>query len=104
MWVCIYVKEIKTLSSSADDVVNGLLKTLMQRVDAWYVDGMRNQLFQTSTSSGLDIVALNIQRGRDHGLPSLNDWRVKCDLPKITSFTGGEFSPKPGKDLAKAYL
>ena len=75
----------------------------MQRIDAWYVDGMRNHLFETETSPGLDIVSLNIQRGRDHGLPALNAWRNECSLEDITDFTAGQFSDRPGKDLAKVY-
>ena len=47
---------------------------------------LTNRLFQGNESHGMDLVALNVQRGRDHGLPPYLEWRKICGLPKITSW------------------
>jgi hypothetical protein len=50
------------------------------------VDGIRNNLFGPPGNGGTDLAALDIQRGRDHGLPDYNNLRGNYGLAPVTSF------------------
>ncbi|XP_078665745.1 myeloperoxidase-like isoform X2 [Branchiostoma floridae x Branchiostoma belcheri] len=71
-----------------DSILRGLTAQPHQDFDRFMVSGLTKQLFADPPGSdrGLDLAALNIQRGRDHGLPGYNAWRVRCGLPKANSF------------------
>jgi len=58
-----------------------------QEVDVYLNDGVRNFLFGPPGAGGLDLAALNIQRGRDHGLADYNNMRAAYGLPKVTQFS-----------------
>ncbi len=64
-----------TLSGGTDPILRGLLKRPARSVDEFVNDILTNHLFQTNVSVGMDLAALNIQRGRDHGLPPYYTWK-----------------------------
>ena len=70
-----------------DPIVRGLLAQQAQEIDSHVVDELRNFLFGPPGSGGMDLVSLNIQRGRDMGLPSYTQARLDFGLSPITSFS-----------------
>uniref|UniRef100_G3WLQ4 Peroxidasin like n=1 Tax=Sarcophilus harrisii TaxID=9305 RepID=G3WLQ4_SARHA len=47
---------------------------------------LTEKLFSMAHSVALDLAATNIQRGRDHGIPPYNDFRVFCNLTSVENF------------------
>ena len=83
---CFFNPQCLSTPESVDSVFRGLLVKPMQEVDALVVDDLRNFLFGEPGSGGLDLISLNIQRGRDHGLPSYNTVRASLGLEKVKTF------------------
>ncbi|CAC5362890.1 PXDN [Mytilus coruscus] len=54
--------------------------------DRFLTPSVRNRLFQTMPKNGFDLSGLNIQRGRDHGIPAYNSWRKFCGLQPAKHF------------------
>jgi hypothetical protein len=69
-----------------DTILKYEASTQSQEIDLQVVDGLRNFLFGPPGAGGLDLVALNIQRGRDHGLADYNATRVAYGLDAVSSF------------------
>ena len=86
-----------------ENLLRGLASQRCQELDTKIVDAVRNFLFGPPGSGGLDLAALNIQRGRDHGLPSYNEVRKSLGMRPARRFM--EISPDPGVQaaLGKAY-
>jgi hypothetical protein len=69
-----------------DPIMKYLASDRMQEIDTRVVDSVRNFLFGPPGAPGFDLAALNIQRGRDHGLADYNTTRAAYGLPRVTSF------------------
>ena len=70
-----------------DGLVRGMSEQGSQLWDNNFVEDLRNHLFESSSGrGGLDLVAVNIQRGRDHGLPGYNKYKEICTGQKASSF------------------
>ena len=80
----------EVVADGADSILTGLTSQVSQSVDNLIVDGVRNLLFGVGTDSpptgGFELAAVNIQRGRDVGLPSYNEARVGLGLKPAVSF------------------
>ncbi|XP_053918946.1 thyroid peroxidase [Cuculus canorus] len=68
-----------------DPLLRGLLghSAKLQVQDQLLNEELTEKLFVLSNNGSLDLASLNLQRGRDHGLPGYNDWREFCGLPKL---------------------
>ncbi|XP_066468473.1 peroxidasin homolog isoform X2 [Tiliqua scincoides] len=47
---------------------------------------LTERLFSMARAVALDLAAMNIQRGRDHGIPPYHDFRVFCNLSSAYTF------------------
>ena len=86
-----------------EPVLRGLAAQHAQELDAELVDDVRSFLFGPPGAGGLDLAALNIQRGRDHGLPSYNDARARAGLSRHASFDDVSQDPVVRQRLASVY-
>ncbi len=86
-----------------EPILRGLASQPCSAIDTELVDDVRNFLFGPPGSGGFDLASLNIQRGRDHGLPSYNDARRGLGLPPRTSFAEVSTDPDTQARLASVY-
>lgn len=91
------------LDEGIEPVLRGMAGQLMQEVDPFMVDELRNFLFGPPGAGGNDLAAMNIQRGRDMGLPSYNQARQAFGLPVATTFADISSDVDIQSKLATAY-
>jgi hypothetical protein len=76
-----------TVEGGVEPLLRGLAEQLAQEVDPYIIDDVRNFLFGQPSDGGFDLASLNIQRGRDHGLPSYNETRIAYGLAPVADFS-----------------
>lgn len=79
-----------TQTNGLDSFICGALYDFAFAGDTNYAQIFHHRLFESTTPQGEtrrhDIVALNICRGREHGIPSYNAYREFCGLKRANSF------------------
>ncbi|XP_078052427.1 dual oxidase-like isoform X2 [Augochlora pura] len=66
-----------------EKLIMGMAIQPCAKEDHKIVDDLRGSLFGPLEFSRRDLMALNIQRGRDHGLPDYNTARIAYNLTKV---------------------
>jgi len=71
-----------------DPILRGLFDTpaKLKKSNEFLNSHLTNDLFSHAHLIALDLASMNIQRGRDHGLPSYNEYREFCNLTRAFSF------------------
>lgn len=97
-------------SIGIDGILNGLAKGHMEKMDGRAVEDVRTLLFNLYVPNSkkkqkklLDLAALNIQRGRDHGIPYYNDCRVALKLKPKKKFEDISSDSETVERLREAY-
>ena len=84
-------------------ILLGLAARPAQRVDTLVIDEVRNMLLKGPGGPVLDLAALNIQRGRDHGVGDYNTVRRAYGLAPVESIADISSDPEVRRSLQLAY-
>jgi peroxidase len=69
-----FFKTKEFLGDGADQIIAGMVKQPIQSRDRFVSTEVSHLLFKEKKQFGKDLIALNIQRGRDHGIPSYSEF------------------------------
>lgn len=91
-----------------DNAIRTAVNNSLEKSDPYFSTELTEKLFAKDASPvvcGLDLVSLNIQRGRDHGLPAYYEWRNHCKLSPVETWEDLEktFDPMSFSTIRKIY-
>ncbi|KAK6617631.1 hypothetical protein RUM44_005219 [Polyplax serrata] len=73
-------------SNNFDDLTRGLSSQPQRATDKFHTSEITDFLFRNKQVIGFDLKAIDIQRGRDHGLASYNELREFCGSKRAHHF------------------
>jgi hypothetical protein len=90
-------------SSDIGAILKGEADGVSQANDLMAVGDVRNLLFGNGGYGGEDLMARDVQRDRDNGIPDYNSLRVAMGLKPVTSFSQITSDVTVQQELAQAY-
>ncbi len=75
------------LAGGVEPYLRGMAVQVQQKLDCKVIDDVRNFLFGLPSQGGLDLAAININRGRERGLGDYNSIRVDLGLPRLSAIS-----------------
>ncbi|OWK52503.1 Myeloperoxidase [Lonchura striata] len=96
------------MEGGIDPLIRGMVvdHAKLMKQNQLLIEELQNHLFEQTEVMGLDLGAMNMQRGRDHGLPGYNTWRGFCGLSQpqtIEELSEVLGNPKLAKKLMNVY-
>ncbi len=76
-----------SLAGGIEPYLRGMAVQVQQKLDCKVIDDVRNFLFGLPSQGGLDLAAININRGRERGLGDYNSIRSDLGLPRLGSIS-----------------
>ncbi|MFK7932088.1 MAG: peroxidase family protein [Saprospiraceae bacterium] len=84
--------------------IKGMGAQIQQSLDQKVIDDVRNFLFGAPGAGGLDLAAININRGRERGLPDFNTIRADFGLAPYQFYEQINVNPEVYIDLQYTYF
>lgn len=86
-----------------DSILLGFSKHMAQERDPMINESLQNFLLVFPEDGFFDLFSFNVQRGRDHGIPSYNELRRSQGLKKLTDFSQITSSGAFNRALSDSY-
>ncbi|KAI0558008.1 hypothetical protein FGB62_243g017 [Gracilaria domingensis] len=99
-----FQKSSEFTSSDLENFLRGAAATPAQEFDAKVVNILRNFLFENvPQEEGIDLIALNLERSRDHNVAKYNELRRFFIGSRARTFSDISSDPKVAAQLEEAY-
>lgn len=99
-----FIPSSEITAEEIENVLRGAAITSAQEVDEKVVNTLRNFLFENvEEEEGFDLIALNLQRSRDHHVPNFNKLRERFVGSRVSSFGQISSNPTTARNLELAY-